>query len=138
MDLTLTREESGATAVDEREPARLPRSHVYDDGDLIVRPDDFIAQARGELLELPRRVLFLLFELARQPGVVRTRADLGSGAWGERARTIKPQSVDQAISRLRHALAEAIPEIEYVHTHAGLGYRFERESRRDRDRFTSP
>jgi DNA-binding response OmpR family regulator len=138
MDLTLARQESGAeAAAGQLEQRGLARSYLYDDGDLIVRPDAFVALARGGLMELPRRVLFLLFELARQPGVVRTRADLRSGAWGARARTIKPQSVDQTISRLRHALAEAIPEIEYVHTHPGLGYRFEREDRRDRDRFTS-
>ena len=107
--------------------SRAPGGYVYDDGDLIVRPNDFVALARGTLLELPRRVLFLLLELAREPGVVRTRSDLGMHAWGPRASRIKPQSIDQAISRLRHALSEAIPGVEYVHTHPGLGYRFERK-----------
>jgi DNA-binding response OmpR family regulator len=108
-----------------------PPSYIYDDGDLVVRPDHFVVLAHGELLELPRRVLFLLLELARHPGVIRTRAELGDAAWGARARRIKPQSIDHAISRLRHSLSDAMPELEYVHTHAGLGYRFERESRAD-------
>jgi DNA-binding response OmpR family regulator len=133
----MAREESGQIMVDGRRSRGRPGSYVYDDGDLIVRPADYVALARGRLLELPKRILLLLFELARQPGVIRTRADLAGGAWGSRAREIKLQSIDQAISRLRHALRDAIPEIEYVHTHAGLGYRFEREPRRGRRRFTS-
>jgi DNA-binding response OmpR family regulator len=128
----MAREESGQLVVERSERRRRPESYVYDDGDLIVRPDDYVALARGRLLELPKRILFLLFELARQPGTVRTRLDLGVGAWGPGGREIKLQSIDQAISRLRGALSDAIPEIEYVHTHPGLGYRFERELRRDR------
>lgn len=100
----------------------------YDDGDLVVRPDDFLAFAHGRVLTLPKRVLFLLFELADRPGVVRTRADLATGAWGPQARDVKLQSVDQAISRLRQVLAEALPGVEYVHTHPGLGYRFDRQA----------
>ena len=96
----------------------------YEDADLSVRPGDFVVIARGRHLEVPRRVLFLLFELASRPGETRTRAELAEGAWGPGARAIKPQSVDQAVSRLRHALREAVPEVEYVHTEAGVGYQF--------------
>jgi DNA-binding response OmpR family regulator len=128
MSITMAREESGQLK-ERRQPDKPPDTYVYDDGDLIVRPSDYVALARGQLLDLPRRVLFLLFELARRPGVVRTRADLAVGAWGAQANRIKLQSVDQAISRLRHSLYESLPELDYVHTHTGLGYRFEREAR---------
>jgi DNA-binding response OmpR family regulator len=110
---------------------------VYDDGDLVVRPDDYLAFADGKMLALPRRVLFLLFELADRPGVVRTRADLATGAWGPMSRDLKLQSVDQAVSRLRQALAAALPGLAYVHTHPGLGYRFQRELRTERAQYTN-
>lgn len=100
----------------------------YDDGDLVVRSADYIVIARGQVLVLPRRVLFLLFEFARRPGVVRTRADLADASWGPVARRVKLQSIDQAVSRLRSALAEALPELAYIHTHQGVGYRFQRRS----------
>jgi DNA-binding winged helix-turn-helix (wHTH) protein len=109
----------------------------YDDGDLTVRSAHYIALARGEVLVLPRRVLFLLFELARSPGSVRSRADLAEAAWGSVGRRIKLQSIDQSISRLRGALGEALPGLSYVHTHPGAGYRFERELAEDGERVGS-
>ena len=131
MSITMAREESGQL-MKRKQPGEPPGTYVYDDGDLIVRPGDYVALARGRLLELPRRVLFLLFELASRPGVVRTRAELAVGAWGSQANRMKLQSVDQAVSRLRHCLEGALPELDYVHTHTGLGYRFEREARHGR------
>jgi DNA-binding response OmpR family regulator len=86
-----------------------------------------VAIARGRHLRLPRRVLFLLFELASAPGRVRTRAELAERAWESGARRVKLKSVDQAVSRLRRTLKEVLPEIEYIHTQTGVGYRFLRE-----------
>jgi DNA-binding response OmpR family regulator len=106
--------------------AEMEASFVYDDGDLTVRPGDYIALARGRHLGMPRRVLFLLFALAHRPQAVVTRSELGLAAWGPAADDVKPRAVDQAVSRLRHSLALALPELDYIHTHKGLGYRFER------------
>ena len=102
-------------------------SQGYDDGDLQIRRTDYIVMVRGTVLLLPRRILFLLFEFADQPCVVRTRADLAEAAWGPVARAVKLQSIDQAVSRLRCTLKNQLPGLTYIHTHAGIGYRFERE-----------
>lgn len=102
-------------------------SQGYDDGDLQIRSSDYIVMVHGEVLLLPRRILFLLFEFAELPSVVRTRADLVEAAWGPVACAVKLQTIDQAVSRLRRTLRSRLPGLTYIHTHAGIGYRFERE-----------
>jgi DNA-binding response OmpR family regulator len=37
------------------------------------------------------------------------------------------RSVDVYVAKLRHKLAEAVPELTLIHTHFGFGYRLERE-----------
>lgn len=99
-------------------------THEYDDGDLLVRPADLVAIARGRHLRLSRRVLFLLFELTSAPRRVRTRAELAERACEPGARRVRLQSVDQAVSRLRRTPREVLPEIEYIHTQTGVGHQF--------------
>ena len=113
------------TELEQKQQAEQPA--LWDDGVLIVRPWAYTALAYGEHLHMPRRVLFLLFELAKRPGVVQKRETLARRAWGTHAGEIQVKSVDAAISRLRRELARAIPLRCYVHTHPGIGYRFDAE-----------
>jgi DNA-binding response OmpR family regulator len=43
--------------------------------------------------------------------------------WGREA-TVSARNVDLRVMRLRDKLAERIPDVAYIHTHAGIGYRF--------------
>lgn len=101
---------------------------VYDDGVLKIRPSAYLALAYGEYLHLPKGVLFVLFEMAKRPGIVQSREELAERAWGPRGAEIGLKSVDQSVSRLRRELAAVLPRRCYIHTHAGIGYRFEGES----------
>ena len=95
----------------------------YDDGWLQVKPRDYIASAGGVVLALPPRQLALLAELARTPGRVRTRAELYEAVWeGDASR--ETRVVDVTVAHLRAAIADALPERVYIHTHPRLGYRF--------------
>jgi DNA-binding response OmpR family regulator len=95
----------------------------YTDGRLEVRPRDFVALADGEHLDLTPLELALLAELTRYEGAVRTRNQLLDSVWGPDA-TVSARNVDLRVMRLRDKLAERIPDVAYIHTHAGIGYRF--------------
>lgn len=101
----------------------------YTDGRLVVRPSDFVAVGDGENLELTPLELALLAELTRHPGAVRTRKHLIKAAWRP-GPPIAARSVDVRVKRLRDKLSERIPDISYIHTHAGIGYRFEPRARK--------
>jgi DNA-binding response OmpR family regulator len=98
-------------------------------GELVVRPGEFIAIARGEVLPLSRRELQLLATLARNPGRVISREDLFEMVWGGR---LEPgdRSVDVYVHKLRTKLASRLPEWSFIHTHFGFGYRFQAERSR--------
>ena len=99
----------------------------YTDGRLTVRPRDFVALADGEHLRLTPLELALLATLTRHEGAVRTRSQLIKAAWGP-GPTVIARSVDYRVKALRDKLREAIPDVAYIHTHAGIGYRFSPES----------
>lgn len=98
----------------------------YDDGDLCVRPGDYVAIAHGRVVVLPALQLALLAEFTRHPDQVRTREQLRDAVWGPVEGRLRV--VDTAVARLRSALSEALPDRQYIHTHAKLGYRFSAEN----------
>lgn len=95
----------------------------YSDGRLTVRPSDFVVIADGEHLKLTPLELSLLAALTRHEGAVRTRSQLIRDAWGA-GPSVSARNVDFRIKHLRDKLREAIPDVAYIHTHAGIGYRF--------------
>jgi DNA-binding response OmpR family regulator len=100
---------------------------VYRAGRLEIRPADHAAFADGRPLPLTVRELALLSELARNSERILTREQLFEAVWG-RERRAADRSVDVYVSRLRTKLAAALPGIEFIHTHFGIGYRFAPES----------
>ena len=96
----------------------------YTDGRLTVRPRDFVVLADDEHLLLTPLELALLAALTRSEGAVRTRSQLIKAAWGPGG-PVSARNVDVRIKALRDKLREAIPDVEYIHTHAGIGYRFD-------------
>lgn len=98
----------------------------YDDGRLSVRPADYMVLADGAIVPLKLRELGLLAALANQPDRVITRDELLESVWG-RDDAIASRAVDACVARLRSALADALPDRRYIHTHARIGYRFSPE-----------
>jgi two-component system alkaline phosphatase synthesis response regulator PhoP len=92
-------------------------------GRLQIRPGEHTVLLDGVPLVLTVRELALLSELASHSDRVLTRAELYRAVWGGELRT-SDRSVDVYISRLRAKLGAVVPEMRFIHTHFGIGYRF--------------
>jgi DNA-binding response OmpR family regulator len=93
-------------------------------GNLVIRPDEFLAHVDGHPLILTMRELSLLVALARRSGRVVPREELYAVVWQQPYRRCE-RSVDVYVAKLRQKLEEAAPDWRYIHTHFGLGYRFD-------------
>ena len=91
-------------------------------GDLEIRPQEYIAFARGTPLQLTVRELDLLTALAERCDRIVSREELYRVVWEEPYRK-SDRSGDVYIARLRRKLDEAGPGCAYIHTHFGFGYR---------------
>jgi len=96
-------------------------------GDLEIRADQFQAFAAGRSVDLTRREFEVLQLLAKAHGKVLQREEIYQSVWGY-AMAHGDRSVDVFIRKVRQKLEKASPDWEYVHTHFGVGYRFEPES----------
>lgn len=101
-------------------------------GELEIRPDQFQAFVAGRSLALTRREFELLQSLAEANGKVLEREEIYQRVWGY-AMAHGDRSVDVFIRKLRSKLQQVSPEWTYVHTHFGVGYRFEAEPVRPDD-----
>jgi DNA-binding winged helix-turn-helix (wHTH) protein len=95
-------------------------------GDLEVWPADHLALAKGRALPLSLREVELLGALVRRRGRIVSREELYATVWGAPLRA-DDRSVDVYVHKLRSKLARAVPGCAFIHTHFGLGYRFEPE-----------
>ncbi len=93
-------------------------------GEVEIRPDRFQAYVGGESLELTRREFELLHVLAEHGGKVLERDDIYRRVWGY-AMIHGDRSVDVFVRKLRSKLQKRSPGWEYIHTHFGVGYRFD-------------
>src|SRR4051794_18562167 len=96
-------------------------------GELEVRADQFQAFAAGRSVDLTRREFEVLQLLARAQGKVLQREEIYQLVWGY-AMAHGDRSVDVFIRKVRQKLEKASPDWEYIHTHFGVGYRFEPEA----------
>jgi DNA-binding response OmpR family regulator len=95
-------------------------------GELEIRLDRFELSARGQRADLTRREFELLRLLAESGGQVLEREQVYRRVWGyEMARG--DRSVDVFVRKLRQKLRGISPGWSYIHTHFGIGYRFEPE-----------
>ena len=99
------------------------RGRIIEVGDLRLDTKNFIAQVKGEPLNLRLKEFELLAALAARPGELKNREELAKEVWGH-AGVGSSRTIDVHIRRIRAALAEK-SDYEYVHTARGLGYRFE-------------
>jgi len=95
-------------------------------GEVEVRADQFQAFVAGNSIGLTRREFELLQVLADAQGRVIEREDLYQRVWGY-AMAHGDRSVDVFVRKLRAKLQKDSPGWGYIHTHFGVGYRFEPE-----------
>jgi DNA-binding response OmpR family regulator len=105
--------------------------HAADNGPLIagqleIRPDQFQAFVSGDSLDLTRREFELLHLLADAKGQVLEREAIYQRVWGY-AMAHGDRSVDVFIRKLRQKLEKRSSGWSYIHTHFGVGYRFDPE-----------
>lgn len=96
-------------------------------GELEIRADRFQAFVNGGSLDLTRREFELLQLLAESKGQVLERETIYQRVWGY-AMAHGDRSVDVFIRKLRQKLERQSPSWGYIHTHFGVGYRFDPES----------
>jgi len=94
--------------------------------ELEIRVDQFQAFVAGESLELTRREFELLHLLAGSKGQVLERETIYQRVWGY-AMAHGDRSVDVFIRKLRQKLEKRSSRWAYIHTHFGVGYRFDPE-----------
>ncbi len=95
-------------------------------GELEIREDQFQAYVSGRTLDLTRREFELLHTLAQATGKVLEREEIYRRVWGyEMAHG--DRSVDVFVRKLRSKIEKGSPGWTYIHTHFGIGYRFEAE-----------
>jgi len=94
--------------------------------ELEIRADQFQAFVGGRSLNLTRREFELLQTLAEAAGKVLEREEIYQRVWGY-TMAHGDRSVDVFIRKLRAKLQQHSPSWAYVHTHFGVGYRFEPE-----------
>jgi DNA-binding response OmpR family regulator len=95
-------------------------------GELEVRADQFQAFVGDGSLDLTRREFELLQLLADAKGQVLEREAIYQRVWGY-AMAHGDRSVDVFIRKLRQKLEKRSPGWRYIHTHFGVGYRFDPE-----------
>jgi DNA-binding response OmpR family regulator len=95
-------------------------------GEVEIRPDQFQAFVGGQSIGLTRREFELLQLLADAHGQVIEREDIYQKVWGY-AMAHGDRSVDVFVRKLRQKLQRYSGNWRYVHTHFGIGYRFDPE-----------
>jgi DNA-binding response OmpR family regulator len=95
-------------------------------GELAIRRDRFQVLAGDVSAELTRREFELVELLAGAEGRVIERDEIYARVWGY-SMAHGDRSVDVYVRKLRAKLAVISPGWRYVHTHFGVGYRFEAE-----------
>lgn len=95
-------------------------------GELEIRSDRFQAFVGEVSLDLTRREFELLQLLSDSQGQVLEREAIYQRVWGY-AMAHGDRSVDVFIRKLRQKLEKLSPSWGYIHTHFGVGYRFDPE-----------
>ena len=106
-------------------------------GELEIRADQFQAFAAGRSVDLTRREFEVLQLLAQAEGKVLQREEIYQAVWGY-TMAHGDRSVDVFIRKVRQKLEQASPDWSYIHTHFGVGYRFDPERTGEPDRDEPP
>jgi DNA-binding response OmpR family regulator len=96
--------------------------------ELEIRADQFQAFVRSTSVDLTRREFEVLQLLAQAKGKVLQREEIYQAVWGY-TMAHGDRSVDVFVRKVRQKLEKVSPDWNYIHTHFGVGYRFEPERR---------
>jgi len=107
-----------------RRPRVAPEAGPLVAGEVEIRSDQFQAFVGGRSVGLTRREFELLHTLAEAGGRVLEREDIYRRVWGY-AMVHGDRSVDVFVRKVRTKLKKHSPGWSYIHTHFGVGYRFE-------------
>ncbi len=88
---------------------------------------EFTLRVDGRVVPLTRREFQVLHVLCLGAGHVVARDQIHRHVWGDRVPARHDRSVDVHIRKLRDKLQAAAPQWHCIHTHHGVGYRFEPE-----------
>jgi DNA-binding response OmpR family regulator len=103
--------------------ATRPSIHA---GDMLVDLTRYDAIAGGRSAGMTTREFEVFALLVENTGKVLSREDIYAGVWGSDTPD-GDRSVDIFVSRIRLKLRRLSPSWSYLHTHVGMGYRFEAE-----------
>src|SRR3954469_11936219 len=95
-------------------------------GELEIRADQFQAFVGTTSVDLTRREFEVLQLLAQAKGKVLQREEIYQAVWGY-AMAHGDRSVDVFVRKVRQKLEKVSPDWSYIHTHFGVGYRFDPE-----------
>jgi DNA-binding response OmpR family regulator len=95
-------------------------------GELEIRADQFQAFVGSTSVDLTRREFEVLQLLAQAEGKVLQREEIYQAVWGY-TMAHGDRSVDVFVRKVRQKLETASPDWSYIHTHFGVGYRFQPE-----------
>jgi DNA-binding response OmpR family regulator len=112
--------------------AAADATSALDAGQLRIRPDQYQAFVGERSLNLTRREFEMLRLLATNAGQVLEREPIYQHVWGY-AMARGDRSVDVFVRKLRAKLDRGSPDWRYIHTHFGVGYRFEAMRAEDAD-----
>lgn len=79
---------------------------------------------QGESVELTTVEFALIKSLAARPGHIRNRQQLMDNIYQDN-RIVSDRTVDSHIKKVRRKLADTFPEVQFIHSIYGAGYRFE-------------
>jgi DNA-binding response OmpR family regulator len=112
----LRRSRLAATSDERRDPIEAPG--------LVIDPDLHCALLNGHDVGLTALEFRLLYALASERGRALTRDQLQQRVWGVPYRP-RDRSVDVCVRKLRGKLDRRSTGYTYIHTHYGVGYRFD-------------
>jgi DNA-binding response OmpR family regulator len=104
-----------------------PRHDLIQVGELTVQLPDGLVCMDGRALMVSVREFALLFALVRAEGRIVSREQLYLEVWGKPLAK-RDRSVDVYVHKLRAKLEAARPDLRFIHTHVGFGYRLSREA----------
>lgn len=100
--------------------AQIANEHKLIIGDIILNYNELTVYLKDEIIELPKKEFYLLYQLLSYPNKIFTRVQLLEEIWGMDTE-VDERTVDSHIKKLRRKF-EHVSEFEIV-TIRGLGYK---------------
>lgn len=101
----------------------IPQETVIAIAGLEIRPDSREVLTPTKRVQLTRRELDVLLILVEAPDRVVTRDTIYAEVWGG-PMPYRDRAADVYVRRVREKLRSLAPDLTYIHTHFGIGYRF--------------